>query len=81
MLVRDLEDRTDLILVTDSQDIEAIQDSTGLDLSEYGCLLVAIGEGEYTEVYGIESSVPWLSAYVEEVKLNYNIQDYHYIDQ
>jgi len=67
MRVYDLQDRPDLVLVTDSQDIGAVGESIGRDLSEYGCLLVAVGEGEYTEVYGIESSVPWLSAYVEEV--------------
>lgn len=47
-------------LVTDSQDIKAIGESTWHDYSDYGCLFVLIENGEYASIYGCESNVPRL---------------------
>jgi hypothetical protein len=61
MLVRDVPD--DYILVSDSQDITATLESIGYDgdPSDYGCLFVLVGDGDYVHVYGCESNVPYLS--------------------
>jgi hypothetical protein len=49
-------------LVSDSQDVKATLESIGkLDqLSDYGCLLVAIENGDYSEVWGVQNCTPWL---------------------
>lgn len=57
-------------LITDSQDIKAIEESTGIKglRERYGCLFVTTDEGEYTSIYGCVSYVPWSMAYVYKVK-------------
>lgn len=56
--IRDLEHRTDLVLVTDSQDVQAVKDSLPVESSlkeECEGFFVATKDGEYTEVYGFYS--------------------------
>lgn len=65
--VRDIPD--DYVLVTDSQDIEATLESIGYqgDTSDYGCLFVLVGDGDYIAVYGCESIVPYLTYRVDRL--------------
>ena len=56
----EFEDEEGYILLTDSQDIEATAESIGQDLTDYALLFVKIGEGKYLEVWGSESSVPYV---------------------
>jgi len=57
-----LNNRTDLSFVSDSQDVDAVRDHFGLDWAgrEYDAYFVACSEGEYTEVWGMCGTVPYL---------------------
>ena len=72
MMVEDISGRDDLLMLSDTSEIARTLHSVGLidqnidevsdfdsDQLEYGCLFVGIGEGEYIEVYGCISSIPW----------------------
>lgn len=65
--VQDLQEDQDLILVVDSQEINHIRELEGIK-EDYGCLFVKVGEGEYTEIYGLKESVPYLWLTVEKLK-------------
>lgn len=56
--VEDLQDREDLIFVSDSQDVEPIKSSFP-DAEEYDSFFVKIGEGEYIEIFGMFGIVPY----------------------
>lgn len=61
--ISDIQNRPELALVTDSQDVRAVKEMLGFgkelkELEEFGGLFVKVGEGEYTEVYGFHGSVP-----------------------
>jgi len=60
--VRDLDNRDDLIFVSDSQDVQAIKEYFGNppELEDFDSFFVKIEDGEYTEVYGVEGIVPLL---------------------
>jgi hypothetical protein len=63
--IKDLQDPK-YILVQDSQEVAAVLDSIGYRSekefqSSCGCLLVEVLEGEYGEVWAIDSYVPYLS--------------------
>jgi hypothetical protein len=49
-------------LVTDSQEIEAVLSAlpTHGDVADWGCLFVKATDGDYAEVWAMESAVPWL---------------------
>lgn len=53
--VGDLQDEK-YTLIDDSQDVEEINKSYDTD---FGCFLAVVGEGDYDELWGIESSVPY----------------------
>ena len=71
--VQNLNKRKDLILVTDSQDVKAIKDHLGHheDVEDFDGFFVKIEDGDYSEIYGFEGSVPWLgkSVYNIDMKL------------
>lgn len=67
MKVRDIENRDDLILVQDSQDIESIEERTGAH--GYCCYFVKIEDGDYTEVYGCETHIPYLESYIDSIPI------------
>jgi hypothetical protein len=48
-----------LLLVTDSQESTAVKEHIGPAADDYDSFFVAMGEGEYTEVWGFEGIVPW----------------------
>jgi len=58
LTVGDLQNRRDLILVTDSQDVRAILDILGIE-GDYDFLLVKEVGGEIVEAYGGEG-VPYV---------------------
>jgi hypothetical protein len=54
--VSDMDD--DLIFVSDSQDVQAIKSELGKQAKRFDSFFVAIGEGEYLTVYGMQGTVP-----------------------
>ena len=60
--IRSIDMRTDLQLVTDSQDMEAIGDYLGNPewFEDFGGCFVKVDEGEYDEIYCFEGIVPGL---------------------
>ena len=68
MLVKDLEDRKDLIFVSDSQDVQAIREYLGHKYDDdYDSYFVKVGEGEYEEVYGMYGIIPYLKEQVYKI--------------
>lgn len=64
MTIRDIEDREDLQLITDSQDVEAIKEYLGsdverIDLNEIDGFFVSICDGDYLEILGFCGNVPY----------------------
>lgn len=61
-----LNDRTDLTFVSDSPDTASIRFDFGpqWDGFEYDSYFVAIADGEYTEIWGMCGTVPYLSKLV-----------------
>lgn len=64
MTVADL-DNPDLAFISDSQDVEPINEYLQEDYDSY---FVLVGDGEYDEVYGMEGIVPYLSKRIWRVK-------------
>ena len=60
MKVKDLEDRDDLIFVSDSQEVQAFKESIGFGYAP-DSLFVKIEDGECTEVYGMCGIIPFLN--------------------
>lgn len=69
--ISDLNERTDLQLVTDSQDVRALEENLGIK-HEFDGYFVKIENGEYTEVYGYPGSVPDLYKAIYRVKVKSN---------
>ena len=70
MTVREFEIKfPDLVFVSDSQDVEAIKEHFGNhpDIEDYDSFFVEVGDGEYTEVFGMEGIVPHYDKYVYDV--------------
>lgn len=66
MKVKEMDDR--FILVTDSQDIEQISVSCGVNPLSFGCLFVEVLDGEYGEIWGCYSNIPKLEYELEKIK-------------
>ena len=60
--VADLNNRSDLTFVSDVQDVRAIKEqfSNHDEVRPFDAFFVKVGEGEYTEVYGIRGILPTL---------------------
>ncbi|MCW3994946.1 MAG: hypothetical protein NWE98_02200 [Candidatus Bathyarchaeota archaeon] len=78
--IEELNKRTDLELVTNSQDTEAIKEYLGgtdkrtktrRQLKEYALFFVKIEEGEYTEIYASTYSTAWLNAPIDRIEILY----------
>jgi len=63
MYVSDLENK-DLIFISDSQDVSELRRQTGTDYDSY---FIRVGDGEYTQIYGMYGIVPYLEKRVYEV--------------
>jgi hypothetical protein len=66
-LISDLQDDK-YVLITDSQDIQAVCEYLGISPKPWGCLFVVATDGDYDEVYGCEWSVPLLTHPVLKLK-------------
>jgi len=66
LTVKDLDGKS-LHFVSDSQDVNAIRQHLGLIDPECDSYFVKVENGEYTEVYGIEGIVPYLSKSVIKI--------------
>ena len=72
--VKDIDTDPDIMLLTNSQDIEAVKDHFGSpDWFDYGCLFVKVIDGDYAEVYGCEPSVPYLTEWLDTISLEYEV--------
>lgn len=60
--IRDIQNRKDLILVDLSQDVRAIKEYLGNhpDLKDFNGFFVKIHNGDYTEIFAYEGTVPYL---------------------
>ena len=64
--INDIQDRRDLMLMTDSLEVKYILDYFGYpadddgDPLEFSGLFILVGEGDYEEVYAFEGCVPYL---------------------
>lgn len=65
--IADLEKRDDLELVTRDSDVQAIKDYLGGMADDYDGFFVKIEDGEYTEIYGFEGTVPDLDKEVTKL--------------
>jgi hypothetical protein len=70
--VSDLDNDPDLILVDNSRDIESIKEYLGSpEWFDYGCLFVKVCDGEYSEIYGCESNIPYLHYWVDTIEMRF----------
>jgi hypothetical protein len=67
MKVKDLQERKELELITNSQDIESIAVMIGVNPLSFGCLFVELIDGEFGDVYGCYSNIPYLHYEVEKI--------------
>ena len=67
--VGDFQGREDILLITDSQDIQSVAEDCNFDATNYGFLIVATdGDGgDFTEVYCSEYAVPVVNYPVEKL--------------
>lgn len=65
--VGDFQDRDDIQLETDSQEIQLTLDYFNLENEGYGFLLVGDKDGEITEIYASEYAVPAINCPVEKL--------------
>lgn len=54
-------------LITDSQEIASILDDLNIT-DEYGCLFVKATNGDYSEIWGCASTVPYLHHEVARIR-------------
>lgn len=70
MKVADLNNRTDLQFISDSQDVNAIKDFVSWrygDLTDYDSFFVKVEDGDYVEIYGMKGIIPYLEKEVTEI--------------
>lgn len=56
MKVKDLQDREDIQFLSDSQDVEDLRK----EYPNYMTFFVVVGDGEYTQIYGMNHVIPFL---------------------
>lgn len=67
--IKNIENRYDLQLVTDSQDVKAIRDYFGNpEWWDFEGCFVKVSDGEYDEVYCFEGIVPHLNKPLYKIK-------------
>ncbi len=76
--IKDLNERTDLSLVVDSQEVEFIKEYLGGTdkrkklrkiLEDYSLFFVNVQDGDYTEIYASTHSVAWLEAHLDKIEV------------
>jgi hypothetical protein len=73
MEVQDLHGRDGLIFVSDSQEVRTVKEHLPRHAQDYDSYFVAVDEGEYTEVYGMFGTVPYIAKEVYPVDLSPDI--------
>jgi hypothetical protein len=86
--IADLQNRDDLVLLTDSQDVKEILDDlnffarskTALRaedeyLVDINGLFVAVKDGAYGEIYAFEGTVPYLTSDIWKLELSWTPRD------
>ncbi|NLN70320.1 MAG: hypothetical protein GX142_05995 [Chloroflexi bacterium] len=73
--IKNIQDREDLILITDSLEVEhIIKDSeylgTDEDQIEFTGLFVLLADSDYREVYGFEGCAPYLNMDLWRININ-----------
>jgi hypothetical protein len=53
-----------LMFVSNSQDVDAVKESIGPSAKDYDAFFVAVGDGDYDEVWGMCGIVPFKSKLV-----------------
>ena len=68
--IEDLNDREDLSLISDSQDVQQIKDHLGNhpEINEFDSFFVKIEDGEYVEIFAFWGSVPYLGKTLFKVR-------------
>ena len=69
MTIADINNRDDLVLVTDSQDVAFVKEMYP-QAKDYDSFFVKVGEGEYTELYGFEGSVAALDKTLYKIEID-----------
>ncbi len=65
-IIKGIQDRRDLMLITDAKEVKYILDYLGYpaldddDPFNFSGLFVSVGDGDYEEVYAFEGCVPYL---------------------
>ena len=70
MKVAELNDRTDLQFISDSQDVAEVNDFISWRYGipdKYDSFFVKVEDGEYLEIYGVEGIVPYLNKEVTKI--------------
>lgn len=77
--IRSINDRTDLTLVTDSQDVQAIKEHFGNPevLNDFDGCFVKVEDGEYAEVLCFEGIVPELDKSLYEIVVESSMVEKH----
>ena len=75
--IKDIQDRDDLILVTDSQEVQAVlehinyppeNDESPMDFSGF---FVSIQDGDYLDIFAYEGTIPYLFQNICKIDLQY----------
>lgn len=74
--IEKLNNRTDLVLLTDSQEVNAVKEflagnnkKVKNELSEYNLFFVKVSDGDYVEIYASPNSVAWLFAPLDKIEI------------
>ncbi len=76
--INDIQDREDLMLITNSFEVKYILDHLGYpapddeDAINFSGLFVLVGDGDYDEVYAFEGCVPYFNKDLWKIELQYN---------
>ncbi len=79
--IADLQNRDDLVLLTDSQDVKEILDDLNFFtqgdeyLEDINGLFVSLHDGAYGEIYAFEGTVPYLTSDIWKLELSWTPRD------
>ena len=58
--VADIDHRTDLTFTADTIEVQEMKQHLGAIAKPFDSFFVAIADGDYTEVWGMHNTIPWL---------------------
>jgi hypothetical protein len=65
--VAELNNRDDLILASDSQDVQYVKEYLGEIAQDYDSFFLKVEDGDYAEVWGMEGIIPYLYKTVHKI--------------